>query len=561
VKRLLVVMPWVAVGISILGLTTAGTATARITQGAVIHRPPGHVINLHAAYEARLGQTTQSPMAGIVYATNKQPTSLGRGGNDCPEPYCPLVNNGGPVQHSPQLYLLLWGPNWSSDPNQEATASYLESFYAGLGVQPQDSWSITTSQYNDSTGHPTFSRVGVYKGAYHDLSTPPTGVDQTGLAAEADAFASNQGITDLNNAQIVVATQSGTCPAGFYAPSICQGQGQYYCAWHSNSNEPYTNLPYILDAGRNCGEDFVNSDGTHDGFSIVGGHEYADSITDPYPTSDPGWRDNSDLSGGEISDKCAWSSQSSDVSLSTGTFAMQPLWSNSAYASNLANGCVMSTVVKGDVTVQSPGTQSNYQYSKLSLQAIGTSSSGFQLTWTHSGLPSGLTMNSSSGLISGQVKAPPGTYSVTVSATDTTGTASVIFNWIVTADVGSTVTNRGSGVCLNDYKSLITPGNEVVLWTCNTAGNEKFSHPTNKGELIVFGQCLTDPHAEGAGQIQQIYPCTGSAIQEWYHNSSGEYVLRKNNLCLTDPGNATQNGTPGVIEKCTNASDQHWLGS
>jgi hypothetical protein len=553
-KRCLLLVLWVAAGISILGLTTAGPATAKSAQGTGSDRHPVHVINLHKAYEARVGQTMPAPIAGIVYSLDLK-LSHGRGGTACAEPNCVVYYQGGQVQHHPHVYLLLWGPNWSSDPSQAATAQQLENFYGGLGVQPQDDWSTTTEQYNGSTGPPTFDSP-VYMGATQDVTSPPHGVSQDQLAAEADVFAAKQGITDLPDAQIVIATQSGTCPAGFAAPSC--GGGGYYCAWHSNSNEPYTNLPYMLDAGDKCGENFVNPNGAFDGFSIVGGHEYAETITDPYPSS--GWVDPQDQGGGEIADKCAWSSQSSDVSLSTGKFAMQPLWSNSAYAENPGNGCVMSTNINGDVTVQNLGNHSDYQFTKLTLQAIGTSSDGYQLTWSASGLPSGLKI-SSSGLISGQVKAVPGTYTVQVSATDPTGTASALFTWTVSADAGSLVTNKGSGVCLNDSQWVTTPGNEIVLWKCGNDGNEKFSHPSNGGELIVFGQCMTDPHNHGAGQILKIYPCTGSANQEWYHNGKNEYVLKKNNLCLTDPANATQNGTPAVIEPCTNARDQEWIGS
>jgi serine protease len=519
------------------------------------------VINLHAAYEARLGSTTQGPIEGIVYTTGTR-ISHGRGGNGCAEPDCAVNYNGGLVQHSPHVYLLLWGPNWLSDPSQAATAAHLESFYQGLGVQPQDNWSTTMSQYGDSTGPPTFGG-SVYEGASHDISTPPLGVTPSQLATEADAFAAKLGITDVNDAQIVIATQSGTCPAGFYAP-ICSGSGRDNCGWHSNSNEPYTNLPYLLDAGGACGEDFVNSNGTYDGFSMVGGHEYADTITDPYPSS--GWSDLNDLGGGEIADKCAWSPHSADVSLSVGTstesFAMQPLWSNSAYVINSANGCVMSKVVNGDVTVAGPGSQSNYQNARLNLQVIGTSSDGFALTWSASGLPSGLTINPSSGLISGQVTGTPNTYNVTVSASDSTGTSSVSFSWTVTADVGTTITNQSAGKCLNDHGYWITPGNSVVMWTCNTAANEQWSHPTNTGELIVLGQCLTDPGHGGAGALQVIEPCTGAANQEWYHNGKNEYVVMKNLLCLTDPnGSTTVNGDPLVMETCTGASDQRWSGS
>jgi hypothetical protein len=50
--------------------------------------------------------------------------------------------------------------------------------------------------------------------------------------------------------------------------------------------------------------------GYFDGFSIVGGHEYAEAQTDPQQNS--GWLDGS---GSENGDKCAWSSASTNISL------------------------------------------------------------------------------------------------------------------------------------------------------------------------------------------------------------------------------------------------------
>lgn len=338
-----------AAGLAVFGLAATAPALAAAAPSA----PRAHQINLHAAYEAHLGHTKPGRIAGIVYARGKQPKAANVKAS-CTEPNCPLVYNGGSVQHSPQVYLLFWGPTWSTDSGEQASMSYLENLCNGLGVQSQDSWSTITDQYTDSTGHPSFNGTAC-KGFFQDTTTPPTGVDQFKLAAEADAFTSTQGITDTADAQIVIATQSGTCPQGFYSPNCNGGTGKY-CAWHSSSNEPYTNLPYILDAGSGCGEDFVNSTGTHDGFSIVGGHEYAETITDPFP--DSGWWDPSDSSGGEIGDKCAWSSLSSNVTLSTGSFAMQPLYSNAGFAAN-GQGCVMSMPQGGGnvtLTVTKSGT-------------------------------------------------------------------------------------------------------------------------------------------------------------------------------------------------------------
>ena len=559
-KRFSMLVPAVAVGISLLGLTTARPATAGIPQGTGTHRVPVRVMNLHKAYEARLGYATAAPIAGVVPPVGT--LSPGRGGNNCVEPACPVVYNGGPVQHSPHVYLLLWGPNWKTDPNQMATATYLANFYSGLGVQPNDNWSTITSEYGDSTGKPTFSG-SVFEGTFYDLSTPATGVGQSGLATEADVFASQHGITDLNDAQIVIATQSGTCPAGFEAPSC--GAGGYYCAWHSYSNEPYTNLPYLLDAGTACGEDFVNSNGTYDGFSIVGGHEYAETISDPFPPS--GWSDPIQSAFGEIADKCAWDHQHShNVMLSTGPFAMQPLWSNNT------NGCVMHIGDGTDiVNVTNPGTQSTYQKSVLSISVGGSSSGGHQLTWSATGLPASLTITTGPtgvGVISGKLTAAPSTtnpYKVTVLASDSTGAFGwATFNWYVLADVGKPISNQASHTCLNDRDYNIAAGNSVFMWTCLKGAAEMFTHPTNAGQLIVLGVCLTDPTSGskgGPGTLQVVDPCNpNDQNQQWLYNSKNEYVLLTNFLCLTDQNGSTAKGAPVVIEPCTGATDQRWTG-
>ncbi|MGO9082953.1 MAG: Ig domain-containing protein, partial [Streptosporangiaceae bacterium] len=397
------------------GLALAGAAAA--SAGTTGHVPGATTINL-SSVRPRFARAKEGPIAGITYPVGRKVKPVRAAG--CTEPNCPLAYNGGSVQTSPKVYLLFWGPNWSSE---TASSAYLESFFQGLGVQPQDSWSSITDQYTQSGGgHPYFSG-SVYAGAFFDTSTPPTGATQSQLGAEADAFASTHGLSGNTNVNIVVATQSGTCPSGFYAPS-CDGGSGDYCAWHSSSNEPYTNLPYILDAGAGCGENFINSGsaGTNDGWSIVGGHEYAETITDPYPSS--GWIDaNDSVSGGEVADKCAWGGENwggsdpdGDVSLSTGSFAMQSLWSNAASA------CVMSApqTTKDTVTVTSPGNHKNVAGGKFSLAISGSSSGGNPLTWSATGLPAGMTINASTGVISGKFSTAAA-YTTKVTAQDSTG--------------------------------------------------------------------------------------------------------------------------------------------
>ncbi len=84
------------------------------------------------------------------------------------------------------------------------------------------------------------------------------------------------------------------------------------------------------------------------------------------------------------------------------------------------------------VTVTNPGSQTSTVGTAVSLQIQASdSASGQTLTYTATGLPAGLSVNSSSGLISG-TPATAGNSSATVTAKDTTGASgSATFSWTV----------------------------------------------------------------------------------------------------------------------------------
>src|SRR5271154_5408638 len=93
------------------------------------------------------------------------------------------------------------------------------------------------------------------------------------------------------------------------------------------------------------------------------------------------------------------------------------------------------------VTVTGPGNQSGTVGTAASLQVSASdSASGQTLTYAATGLPAGLSISSTSGLITGTPTAA-GTSTVTVTATDTTGAAgSATFTWTVSS---GTVTGGG----------------------------------------------------------------------------------------------------------------------
>jgi hypothetical protein len=89
-------------------------------------------------------------------------------------------------------------------------------------------------------------------------------------------------------------------------------------------------------------------------------------------------------------------------------------------------------VFEDTITVTSPGRRSSTAGKRVAgLQMEGSSDFGFTLTWSATGLPSGLSINHTSGLISGK-PTRVGTYRPMVTATDQTGASgSVSFRWSV----------------------------------------------------------------------------------------------------------------------------------
>jgi hypothetical protein len=165
------------------------------------------------------------------------------------------------------------------------------------------------------------------------------------LAQEAARAVQHFHITDLANSQVVVAQPQMYNDAGFNALS--------YCAYHDyttpisypgvQSGISFVNMPYILNAGGSCGEDFVNPapTGNLDGVTIVLGHEIAETLTDPGAEAQAGqvqygaWFD---WQGWEIGDKCAWVGDGLQVPGAPfnmigndgGAYPVQTLWSDQA---------------------------------------------------------------------------------------------------------------------------------------------------------------------------------------------------------------------------------------
>ena len=137
------------------------------------------------------------------------------------------------------------------------------------------------------------------------------------------------------------------------------------------------------------------------------------------------------------------------------------------------------------VTVTSPGNQSSTAGTAASLQiSASDSASGQTLSYSAAGLPAGLSINSSSGLISG-TPTTAGTSSVTVTAKDTTGTTgasgSASFSWTVTAGGGGTcgTTNLALNktATASSLENAGFPAQDAVDGNLGTRWSSAFSDP------------------------------------------------------------------------------------
>src|SRR5262249_26026654 len=148
-----------------------------------------------------------------------------------------------------------------------------------------DIWSVTTMQYSDRKGYLVVGKAE-YAGTHIDTHTPPRTVTLNDLGNEANKAFKYFGIKDPDNAQVIVAPQSGICykstPLGQFEgncgkPLPASSSTLNYCAYHTYNYDAananlflsWITLPFQLDAKTDCGMGFINYPGTYDGFSVV----------------------------------------------------------------------------------------------------------------------------------------------------------------------------------------------------------------------------------------------------------------------------------------------------
>jgi len=356
IRKLFVVAAAAAMPLGMMALVeaTAAGATSPSTSGSTVnpYSPAAGHSYRHGVVPTREQSALMRAYAATHPGLNANPTG--------PLIYQGGLSGAGVTSGTPKVYLVFWGKQWGTkkvvggitrfSADTIGGAPYIQNLFKGLGTG-SESWSGTMTQYCDGSSAPTggttctssanhvvYPTGGDLAGVWFSGATAPAAATQNQLATKARAAALHfHNTTTASNryAQYVILSAPGLNPDNYKTNG--------FCAWHSwtstiYGNLAYTNMPYIMDVGASCGAGSVNSPGALDGYSIIAGHEYAETLTDQFPNL--GWLDNNGYENGDI---CAWISTgqgaAANVSTGTGSFAMQSTWSNDT------NECDISHVI------------------------------------------------------------------------------------------------------------------------------------------------------------------------------------------------------------------------
>ena len=165
------------------------------------------------------------------------------------------------------------------------------------------------------------------------------------------------------------------------------------------------------------------------------------------------------------------------------------------------------------VTVTNPGNQTGTVGTAASLQVNATdSASGQTLTYTATGLPAGLSINASTGLISG-TPTTAGSNNVTVTATDTTGASgNTSFTWTIST----------SGGCSSPGQKLANPGFESgnTAWSSTSGVIGQYGsqgEPPHSGSWDAWLDGYGATHTDTLSQSVTIPSGCAASLSFWLH--------------------------------------------
>ena len=262
-------------------------------------------------------------------------------------------------------------------------------------------------------------------------------------------------------------------------------------------------------------------------------------------------------------------------------------------------------IVENDIAVSGPSDTfwtvdtPVVMYNRISVTDSG--GSGLTLSFSASGLPAGLSLNSSTGVVSG-TPTTSGSGVATITVTDGTGSVgNRAFHWIVafvlSMPAQRTAAGQTAALPINvidnpsqqlTYAAISLPpglsinGSQITGWPTGPGtytASVKVTDPDGIGDAASFtwtvtaaadsgpngpvrlnlgGKCLDDTGNSSAnGNRVQMWTCNGGAAQNWTYAEDG--TLRIHGKCLDVIGDGASSGTGVQIWSCTGARNQQWV--
>ncbi|MFF3208580.1 M4 family metallopeptidase [Streptomyces sp. NPDC002962] len=204
------------------------------------------------------------------------------------------------------------------------------------------------------------------------------------------------------------------------------------------------------------------------------------------------------------------------------------------------------TVPSTGVSVTNPGSQSATVGTAVSLQISASSTNSGSLTYAATGLPAGLSISSSTGLISG-TPTTAGSSSTTVTVTDSTGaSATASFTW--------TVSSTGGGSC-TATQLLGNAGFESgnTTWTASSgvitnSSSQAARTGSYKAWLDGYGSTHTDTLTQS---VTIPSGCTNTTFTFYLHVDSAETSTSTAYDKLTVTAGSTTLATYSNLNKAT----------